>query len=154
VFNISFTGGVSAGNGQIDLVDGIATGGYFDVTEGANQGTYNLVTLTSPLINGDPEGDAQTLVFPGGNDQIFDDVVTPSSDPFLTDNGLEFANNDLVGFNLWGNGPGSYTLADFDSVYILDNGVATITPVPEPTTISLVAIGLLSATMTTRRRKV
>jgi hypothetical protein len=151
LFNISFTGGVSAGNGQIDVVDGIAISGYFNVTEGANQGTYNLVSLTSPLINGDPVGDTQTLVI-SGNDQIFDDVVTPNSNPFLTDDGLEFANNDSIGFNLWGNSPGSYDLFDADNVYVIDSGIATIAPAPEPATVSLVAGGLLGL-LALRRRK-
>ena len=49
MYDIIFTGGSSAANGQIDVVGGFATSGYLDVTAGANQGTYNLVSLTSPL---------------------------------------------------------------------------------------------------------
>jgi len=48
MYDIIFTGGSSAANGQIDVVGGFATSGYLDVTAGANQGTYNLVSLTRP----------------------------------------------------------------------------------------------------------
>ena len=144
-FDISFNGSTSTAIGQITVVGGIATSGYLDVTAGANLGTYNLVSLTSPLINGTPGIGTQTLRIGGANDQIFDDVVNTSSNPFLTGNGLEFANSTAVGFNLWGNGPGSYSLFDADNVYIIDGGAATLTPAaaPEPSSwaIGLVALG-------------
>lgn len=150
-YNITFTGSTFTANGQIGVVGGVADSGYLTVTSAnpaVDTGTYNLVNLTSPLIN----GVGYTLVLPTG-DEIFDDVVNASSSPFLTDNGLEFANTDSVGFNLWGNSPGSYTLFDMGSgVYVGDNGSASLTVVPEPSTIGLVMIGLLGA-LAIRRRK-
>ncbi len=148
VFDINFTGSQSTATGQIDVVGGLAESGSLTVTSGANQGTYNLVSLTSPLINGEPQegGAAQTLVLVGG-DQIYDDVVTSGSNPFVTSDGLEFANNDNTGFNLFSNGPGSYTLFDTGpGVYVTDNGAATLTATPEPASwaLSLGAFGFLS----------
>ena len=162
-YDITFTGnGGSAANGQINVVGGIATSGFLDVTAGANQGTYSLVSLTSPLITGSPQdnGNIQTMVFPGGNDQIFDNVVNPGSNPFLSDEGLEFANdNTSAGFNFWGNGPGSYSLydgginaADSSIINFVDNGIATITPVPEPATLTLAGLSGLGVLLLRRRR--
>ena len=148
MYDIIFTGGSSAANGQIDVVGGFATSGYLDVTAGANQGTYNLVSLTSPLITGGTPS-VPSVRFTDGTDLIFDNAVNVSSDPYLTDNGLVFANDHLVGFNLWGNSPGSYSLFDVSGppdahVYVIDNGTATITPgpVPEPTTAGCFLLGL------------
>jgi hypothetical protein len=146
LYNITFTGGSSAANGQIDVVGGIATSGYLVVTAGANQGTYNFVSLTSPLITGGTPSEP-SVRFTDGTDLIFDDVVNVSSDPYLTDNGLVFANDHIVGFNLWGNSPGSYSLFDVSGppdtgVYFQDNGIATITPAPEPTTAGCFLLGL------------
>ncbi len=64
-----------------------------------------------------------------GGHQIFDDVVNAGSNPFATNvGGIEFANNDTLGFNLFSTGPGSYTLYDTGpGVYITDGGTATIT---------------------------
>lgn len=143
-FDITYTGTNFTANGQIDVSAGLATSGFLDVTAGPNQGIYNLVTLTSPLVNGVSNGNG-TLVLPTA-DQIFDDVVTPASNPFLDDNGLEFANDLSTGFNLWGNAPGSYSLFDSSSagsVYLVDNGTATIAAVPEPSTwaLGLIALG-------------
>jgi hypothetical protein len=146
MFDITFTGGSSAANGQIDVVGGIATSGYLVVTAGANQGTYNFVSLTSPLISGGTPSEP-SVRFTDGTDQIFDDVVNVSSNPYLTGDGLEFANDHLIGFNLWGNSPDSYSLFDVSGPpdtheYIIDNGIATITPVPEPTTAGCFLLGL------------
>ena len=150
LYDISFTGNNSAGSGQIDVEGGLATTGFFDVFAGANQGVYNLVGVTSPLIN----GAGLTLVIPGappnpgGGDEIFDDVVNPGSNPFLTGNGLEFANSDLVGFNLWANGPGNYSLFDVgNGAYNIDGGIASIAVAPESrwttTSAAFAAMGML-----------
>lgn len=146
LYDIAFTGGSSAANGQIDVVGGIATAGYLDVTAGANQGTYNLVSLTSLLITGGTPS-VPSIRFTDGTDEIFDNAVNVNSDPFLTGNGLEFANDHLIGFNLWGNSPGSYTLFDVSGppdtqVYFSDNGTATITPVPEPASATFILLGM------------
>ena len=156
VFDITFTGSQSAATGQIDVVSGLAASGSITVTSGANQGTYNLVSLTSPLINGAAQGNAQTLVLTGG-DQIFDDVVTPGSNPFVTSDGLEFANDDSKGFNLFSNGSNSYTLFDTGpGVYVIDNGAATLTATPEPSSwgLGLCAFGFLGLLGAVRARSI
>lgn len=144
-FNITYTGNNSDATGQVNVVNGIAVSGFLDVTSGANQGTYNLVSLTSPLINGEPQdgGQEQTLSIPG-SDQIFDDVVNPLDNPFLTGAGLEFANNTTsAGFNMWGNGTDSYSLFDSSaSTYDVDSGKATIEEAPEPSVWLLMAGGV------------
>jgi hypothetical protein len=152
VYDISFSGVSSAASGQIDVAGGLATAGYLTVTAGPNQGTYNLASLTSSLITGGSPS-VPSIRFTDGTDQIFDDLVNPSSNPFLTGNGLEFANNNVVGFNLWGTGAGSYTLFDVSgppltSVYSEDSGTASIVAVPEPATmlpgLSALGYGLFS----------
>jgi hypothetical protein len=152
LYDITFSGGSSAGSGEIDVESGVAVSGFFDVFAGVNQGTYDLVGVTSPLIN----GVGLTLVIPGGN-QTFDDVVNAGSNPFLTGDGLEFANSDSVGFNLFGNGPGSYDLFDTgNGQYVIDGGIATLTAaVPESnwttTSAGLAALGMLG--VIARRKK-
>jgi hypothetical protein len=128
-YSITFSGSVFSANGQIDVSGGVADSGYLTVAGGPDSGTYSLVALGSPLINGDVTPSYSTLRAPSG-DQIFDDVVYVGSNPFLTGNGLEFANSDLIGFNLWGNGPGYYSLfASSRNVYVIDGGNATLTAV-------------------------
>ena len=128
------------------LAESIYREGLKNVTAGANQGTYNLVSLTSPLITGGTPS-VPSVRFTDGTDLILDNAVNVSSDPYLTDNGLVFANDHLVGFNLWGNSPGSYSLFDVSGppdahVYFQDNGIAPIAPVPEPTTAGCFLLGL------------
>jgi PEP-CTERM motif len=146
ILDVSFTGAQSSAFGQIDVVNGIAISGSLTVTSGTEQGTYNLVTLNSPLINGDPadNGAIQTLRISGGNDQIFDNAVAVGADPFLTNDGLEFANDTTIGFNLFSNSPGSYTLYHASAIqYVIDTGTATATAaVPEPSVWALMLAGL------------
>ncbi len=156
LYDITFTGGSSAANGQINVVGGMATSGYLDITAGANQGTYSLVSLTSPLITGGTPS-VPSVRFTDGTDLIFDNVVNVGSDPFLDGNGLVFANDNLIGFNLWGNSPGSYTLFDVSGppdvhVYFADNGSATVTPAPEPASIAFLLLGM-GALVGSRRLK-
>jgi hypothetical protein len=158
VYLLSFTGSVSAANGQIDVVGGVATSGYLDVTLGDNQGTYNLVSLTSPLITGGTPS-VPSVRFTDGTDETLDNLVNVSSNPFLTDNGLVFANDHTIGFNLWGNGPGSYTLFDVSGspiphVYLADNGTAILVQVPEASVTTMFAFFMgLSLLMVTVRKK-
>jgi hypothetical protein len=62
--------------------------------------------------------------------------VDTSSNPYLDGDGLAWASlvntANNPGFNLWGNGPGSYTLFDAsDTEYYGANGAATLTAVPD-----------------------
>jgi len=67
-----------------------------------------------------------------------------ASDPFLDSSGLLFgAGNTLI--NIWGNAtPGSYTMYGLPPAYAPTvTGLATLTAVPEPTTIISGALMLL-----------
>jgi hypothetical protein len=138
LYDIAFTGSGYAAHGQIDVAGGLATSGHLTVTAGNDLGTYYLATGGPSVRVG------------GGTDLIYDNVVNPSSDPFLDGNGLAFALNNVLsstpGFNLWGNGPGSYTLFDASvTEYNAANGTATISlaAVPEPSTMISGALLLL-----------
>ena len=143
-FFTTFSGSVSTASGELDVVGNIAVSGYLDVTSGANQGTYSLVSLTSPLITGGTPS-VPSIRISDGTDLIFDNIVNAASDPFFDSNGLAFANNNTIGFNLWGNSPGYYSLFDVSGTppgheYIQDNGTATLAPVPEPASITLISV--------------
>ena len=113
VGNISFTGGGSAAIGEVGFVGNTATSGFLNITAGTNMGTYTL----SP-------GSGNNTVF------LWDGLVYPTSDPFLDPDGLLFT-NDSVEINLYGNGPGSYTLVGVGTTNsnvgpLVTNGVATL----------------------------
>lgn len=154
LFELSFNGGSSAATGQIDVQGGLALSGYLTVTAGPDQGTYNLVPLGSPLINGVVTPQFSTLRIGGRDDETFDNVVNVGSNPFLTTiGGLVFANNTTIGFNLWGNGPDSYQM--FDSgpgIYLNDSGTASLVSVPEPSLAALAVLGGLLGAGTLRRK--
>ena len=137
LYDINFNGSGYVANGQINVVSGVATSGFLTVTAGYDLGTYNLVPLGSPLITGIVTPTFSTIRISGG-DQIFDDLVFPSSTPFLNGNGIEFANDLSVGFDIWGNGDGSYNIYNADvNHYGYPPGTATIAlaPVPEASTV-------------------
>jgi hypothetical protein len=114
VGHITFTGGGSAANGEVVFVSNTATSGFLAVTAGTNMGTYTL----------SPGG--------GSNANFFwDGLIFPTSDPFVDDSGLLFTGGG-VEINLYGNGPGSYSLVGAPTnnpnyAPLVTNGVATIT---------------------------
>jgi hypothetical protein len=125
--DITFTGGNSvAAYGQVEVVNNLALDGFLTVNAGPNQGTYLLVP-----------GPAGSVRLPDGTDLIYDNKVNLGSDPVLTGEGLAFVSRDssgnpLVGFNLWGNSPGSYTLFGTPPWgQPNENGTANFTVVPE-----------------------
>lgn len=151
-YDLSFTGGSSVASGQIDVVDGLAVNGYLDVTAGANIGTYDL------LLGGPSE---QTFVTSDGTDLNYDNKVTLGSNPFLDVYGLAFADGPantagVVGFNLFGNGPNSYSLfgdPPWGAPYV--NADATLVAVPEPVSTTKVAgISALGVLLVTLRKKI
>src|ERR1022692_1900511 len=139
LYDITFSGSGYSANGQIDVSGGLATSGYLTVTVGNDLGTYDLVTGGSSIRITD------------GTDLIYDNLVNPGNNPFLDINGLAFVSaavdihgHPLVGFNLWGNGTDNYSLFDVSpGVYNTANGAATITAVPEATTMIAGALLLL-----------
>jgi hypothetical protein len=118
---ITFTGGGTTANGVVDFVGNTATGGYLDITAGTNMGTYAL----SP-------GSGTNAGFG------WDGLIFPGSDPFIDVDGLLFSNSG-VEMNLYGNGPGSYTLAGAPTNFayyapLVTNGVATLAVCPQTIT--------------------
>jgi hypothetical protein len=115
---INFIGGGSAAVGVINFVGNTATSGYLDITDGSKVGTY-------PLL-------------PGlGSDGYFswNGMIFPATDPFVDSFGLLFTGSGLE-INLFGNGPGSYSLAGAPPAYApsVTNGVATIAVCPQTIT--------------------
>jgi formylglycine-generating enzyme required for sulfatase activity len=118
VAQITFTGGGSAANGQVFFVGNTATSGFLDITTGTNMGTYTL----SP-------GSGTNAGF------LWDGLIFPASDPFIDVDGLLFTNSGHA-LNLFGNGPGSYSLigAPTNLAYyapFVTNGVATLAVCPQ-----------------------
>ena len=87
----------SNGNGPFIVSGGSVTG-----TGTANSGvTYSLVPTS-------PSGSIRPF---GATDLIFDNQLSPGSDPVLDRLGLVFESADGLSYiNIWGNSPGSYTL--------------------------------------------
>ena len=144
-FDITFTdGGANVGSGQILIADGLAVGGYFNVTAGIASGTsWILYTAGGAAAyptffqSPDAEFNYNNAVYLAGNPQY------PATNPFLDNYGLLFVSSSLNTdeLNLFGNPDGSYT---FDA-FLGGNlgtvvGSSTITPAPEP---SSMAIALL-----------
>jgi hypothetical protein len=141
-YDVTFTGDGTDAHGVI-FVDsnGDATGGVLDVTAGTATGNWTLQ--------------------PGSGDDgifIFDNKVTAGSDPFLTSGGLLFTGTQFghsAELNLWGNGPENYSLyannGGQGGYNPAASGVATLTPVPEPTTMVAGALLLLPFGMSTLR---
>jgi hypothetical protein len=115
---INFIGGGSAAVGVINFAGNTAISGYLDITAGSKVGTY-------PLSPG------------SGSDVYFnwDGMIFPASDPFVDIGGLLFTGGGFE-INLFGNGPGSYSLAGAPPAFApsVTNGVATMAVCPQTIT--------------------
>ena len=147
-YNITFTGGGNVGSGQILVADGLAVGGYFEVTAGIASGTSWILytaggatTYPSFIQSPDAEFNYNNAVYLTGNPQY------PIFNPYLDDYGLLFVSPNPLNtdeLNLFGNADGGYTFDAFlggnlGSVV----GVSTITPAPEPSSLAVFAIMLI-----------
>ena len=123
----------------------LATSGTLDVTASSNPGVVGSYSIVA--------GGPAAFYSPAGA-FIADNVLYyPNQDPYLDVYGLlAFQSAAGVELNLWGNGPGNYSLYAWQAGngYILSfNGSATTSlaadplPVPEPTTIIAGALLLL-----------
>ena len=124
LFDFTFTIGSDTGYGSLnttDLGNGefLATAGTLTVTGTANGqglGTYPLY----------PGGPAQTTS-PSGK-FLYDNVLYPSSDPVIDNNGPLFRDSSGFEINIWSNGPDNYEFDEANgSGYINDNTGAPFT---------------------------
>jgi hypothetical protein len=156
VYNIVFSdGGANVGAGQIDVEGGYAVSGYFDVTAGLAAGNYVLYTAggTSGTWNAPLTSPAETFIYDNAV-YLSSNPEYPVNNPFLDVNGLLFtdASNDEV--NLWAGADNntSYTFDAFiiGSGYIDPNGiigVSSITPAPEPSSLPLIVLTLVTTSV-------
>ena len=146
-FNDGIPGGSSA-NGLIDVSGTTAVDGWLTVTSGPQSpGTYDLIPGSG-------------TIYGGGGGFNYDNQVLVGSHPFLDNSGLLFGNGTVL-LNLWGNngqtGFAEYSFYGVPPAYSPEvNGTATLTAVPEPTTMIAGALLLLpfgASTIRILRRK-
>ena len=135
--------------------------GTYTVTGGSVTGTGTAdLGVSYSLVQAVAGGSIRPFSgLPGnGTDLIFDNQLTPGSNPVLTGNGVLFMSTANVGLtgnpsylNIWGNGPSSYTL--FQLGYDTPNqkeiygpqidGTASVTATPIPAAAWLFGSGLM-----------
>jgi hypothetical protein len=179
IYNFTFTG-----NGGMD-----ATGTITISSTVAQSGSINVVNVPLEANPSMTTSAAGNLLTAGGDVRDLDgDVITydtvaypPPSDPVFDGTGVAFASGPAGSdggtpiydtlINIWGNGPGSYTMfvgeanpADLEPdgtlipgrdaqwVYVSENGTMTFTPVPEPATDALLLGALMVGFVAMRRR--
>jgi hypothetical protein len=162
LYDITFSdaGNLNVGSGQIDIVGGYAVSGYFDVTAGVAAGSFSLYTA------GGTGGTWNSLLSsPLGAFQYDNAVYLPTStnpqfptDPaaYIDNGGLLFTDVNGDQINLWANGDGSFSFygdinnSAYDPQAV---GVSTITPTPEPSSLALIALMLVPATVFFRHNR-
>jgi len=140
-FSYSGTVGGSAVSGSGDLFGTeIGSGDYLLTSGSGTSAEVGVLTL-------EPAG-TWTNMLPHRVELIADNILSPSSNPVLTGNGIVFSGSSLLStshyFNIWGNGPNSYTYFNNSGSNQYGSGPVSFTvkdlgpagaPVPEPTTL-------------------
>ncbi len=158
---IDLADGVNA-TGTLDVSAGLATGGTVTVTGSA----MDTGSFTSLVQNPTPPNIAVANVAGMGGNVDFDDLVTPSNAQQVFDDQGVAIGSTYLGVsshgtplytsvvNIWGNGGGSYTLAEFDSTGIPQyNGTLSLTEIPEPASYAaILGVAVLAYAVLHQRR--
>lgn len=123
-YSFSFTGADNSYDFQGTLITSANGGGPLTPSGGSITGTgaaNNGVTYSLVYASG------YNSIRPfGGTDLIFDNQLSPGSNPVLTGNGLVFKSSDGLSYlNIWGNGASSYTLFQLGGTYDSTTGKYT-----------------------------
>jgi len=125
LFDLVFNVGQDIGSASLNVTDTgngnfLATGGTLTITsslDGTYLGTYALYP-----------GGPGTTTSPAGA-FYYDNVIYPTTDPVLDDDGLLFTGNGIE-VNIWGNSPGNYSFYESNGGYInVEDGITAGTPV-------------------------
>ncbi len=134
---------------KLDVANTINAAGAFDVL-GILSGNVDgdLITGLTPNPNQPAIGTSPDGLF------FFDNNFWPTSDPHFSNAGLMFTSLGAE-YNLYSNGPGSYTLykAQDRSYGVNSNGTLSVAGVPEPAAWALMIGGFGLAGAALRRRR-
>jgi hypothetical protein len=148
-FNFSFAGTDGTGDlsGSGTLTASTNGDGSFTVISGTGTEIVNGVKDTLTLATA-----SQFFTYLGQEYQFtFDNLLFPSADPTISDNGLLFSSSNGTQENLYSNGPDSYGYSNTNNFN--ENTTFVLTAVPEPATVSLIGLGLLGFTVSRRNSK-
>lgn len=159
LYDITFSdGSANVGFGQIDVENGFAVSGFFNVTSGLATGNWDLFTaggnVAYPSTLTSPAGAFfyDNAVYLGSNPQY------PSTSLFLDNSGLLFTDVSGNELNLWANADSTYSFYGVINNVRYDPdviGASTIAPAPEPSSFAIALLLIpIGAFFYQRRAKV
>ena len=157
-YNIGFNSGGWSAIGQIDVTAGVASSGYLDVTFGPTTVDYDYLAVGIGVVQNNN----------GDNLPYGDNLVDVNSADFVDQNGLLFLTAPVVGWH--SAGAGIYLSADQFNGFVPNlngygntpgfgwnnpnvDGTATITPIPDSSTVGLAVVALVGLFLARRKIK-